>query len=239
MSRKTIYWPHNILLFGILLLILLATAGLIFVGLIGAAFSEVGFSPLIVVLILVATFLGSFINIPLFKIKTCVPTVKEEYANFFGVPYRIPQASCEQSVTLIAINLGGALIPTVVSIYLLSQSAHTDYSFLPNRHSHRGSNNQSHRTASQRSRHRHTSTCSTHSRSSNSAHFSSSTSPSHSLHRRRTGNTNRRRPAKPWQNPQVGCASRQHRRRRNLRRRIFKRHNSSNPSRPIRQSNGV
>ncbi len=123
MSRKTIYWPHNILLFGILLLILLAAAGLIFVGLIGSAFSNVGFSPLIVVLILVATFLGSFINIPLFKIKTCVPTVKEEYANFYGVPYRIPQAVCEQSVTLVAINLGGALIPTVVSIYLLSQSA--------------------------------------------------------------------------------------------------------------------
>lgn len=37
--------------------------------------------------------------------------------------YRIPQVAYGQTVTLVAINLGGALIPTAVSIYLLSQSA--------------------------------------------------------------------------------------------------------------------
>ena len=52
-----------------------------------------------------------------------MPTVKEEYVNFFGITYRIPQVAYDQAVTIIAINLGGALIPTAVSIYLLSQAA--------------------------------------------------------------------------------------------------------------------
>jgi uncharacterized membrane protein len=122
-SRKTIYFPHNFLFFGILLLTLIAVIGLVFVGIIGVAFADVGFSPIIIVIILVATFLGSFINIPLFKLKTSMPMIKEEYVSFFGVTYRIPQVTYGQTVTLVAINLGGALIPTAVSIYLLSQSA--------------------------------------------------------------------------------------------------------------------
>lgn len=51
MSRKTIYCPHNYLFFGILLFILLAVIGLVFVGLLGVAFADVGFSPFIIVLI--------------------------------------------------------------------------------------------------------------------------------------------------------------------------------------------
>ncbi len=44
-----------------------------------------------VVVILVATLLGSFINIPLIKLKTQVPIVREEFVNFFGLAYRIPK----------------------------------------------------------------------------------------------------------------------------------------------------
>jgi uncharacterized membrane protein len=123
MSRKTIYFPHSMLVLAILLLILVAVVGLVFVGVVGVAFADVGFSPIIIVLILIATFIGSFLNIPILKLKTSVPIVTEEHVSFFGVTYRIPQVEYGQAVTVVAVNAGGALIPAAVSIYLLSRAA--------------------------------------------------------------------------------------------------------------------
>jgi uncharacterized membrane protein len=119
MSRKTIYFPHNFLVFAILLIVLVFVVGLIFVGVIGVAFADVGFSPVMTALILISTFLGSNVNIPLLRLKTTVPIIKEEFVNFLGVFYRIPQVEYGQMITVVAINLGGALIPTAVSVYLL------------------------------------------------------------------------------------------------------------------------
>lgn len=81
MSRKTIYCPHNYLVFAVLLLILILAIGLIFIGVIGAAFADVGFSPALTALILVATFVGSYINIPILKLKTTIPIIKEEFVS--------------------------------------------------------------------------------------------------------------------------------------------------------------
>jgi uncharacterized membrane protein len=124
-SGKCVYCPHNYFLFAVLFVILAVVVGLIFFGVIGFAFSDVGFSPLTVVLILVATMLGSFINIPLFKLKSSVPIVREEYVNFFGLAYRIPQVRYGTEVTTLAINVGGALIPSAVSTYLLAKAPAT------------------------------------------------------------------------------------------------------------------
>ena len=48
--------------------------------------------------------------------------MKEEHVNFFGVAYHIPRVEYGQAVTTIAVNVGGALIPTAVSIYLLAKA---------------------------------------------------------------------------------------------------------------------
>jgi uncharacterized membrane protein len=122
MSRKTIYFHHSFLVFAILLILLVGILALVFVGVIGVAFSNIGFTPVVILLILVGTLLGSAINIPLFKLKTTVPMIQEAYVSHFGVVYRIPQVEYGQTVTVIAINVGGALIPTAVSIYLLSRA---------------------------------------------------------------------------------------------------------------------
>jgi uncharacterized membrane protein len=119
MSRKTIYFPHNYLVFAVLLLILVLVVGLIFIGVIGAAFADVGFSPAIIALILVATFVGSYVNIPILKLKTTSPIIKEEFVSFFGIVYRIPQVEYGETTTMVAVNMGGALIPAFVSFYLL------------------------------------------------------------------------------------------------------------------------
>lgn len=119
MSRKTIYFPHSFLVFAVLLLILILAVGLIFIGIIGLAFADVGFSPITTALILVSTFLGSYVNIPILRLKTSVPVVKEEFVSFFGIVYRVPQVEYDEAFTVLAVNVGGALIPTAVSFYLL------------------------------------------------------------------------------------------------------------------------
>jgi len=119
MSRKTVYSPHNLVVFIVLVLILVLVIGLIFIGVVGAAFEDVGFSPSVTVLILVATLIGSFVNIPLLKLKSKMPIIKEEFVSFFGIVYRVPEVEYGEMTTLVAINAGGALIPTFVSFYLL------------------------------------------------------------------------------------------------------------------------
>jgi uncharacterized membrane protein len=119
MNRKTVYFPHSIPVFAFLLLVLVLVMALIFLGAIGVAFRDVGFSTTTTALILAATFLGSHINIPVLKVKATVPIVKEEFVRFFGTVYRIPQVEYGEATTMVAINIGGALIPLLVSIYLL------------------------------------------------------------------------------------------------------------------------
>lgn len=125
MSRKTIYFHHNYWVFAFLLALLVAVVALVFFGAVSIAFASIGFTPLTIFLILAATLIGSFINIPLFKLHTTIPVVHEDYVNWFGITYRIPHIEYGTAITVIAINVGGALIPTVVSIYLLARSSVT------------------------------------------------------------------------------------------------------------------
>jgi len=117
--RKTIYFPHNLFLFAVLMLILILAIFWLFIGAVGTAFAKVGFNSTTVALILIATFIGSHINIPLLKLRTITPIIKEEFVSFFGMVYRIPQVEYGETTTIVAINVGGALIPTIVSSYLL------------------------------------------------------------------------------------------------------------------------
>lgn len=119
MSRKIIFWSFSRVLLLALFLILVLVSSLLFIGAIGLAFKRVGFSSQLTVLILAATFVGSYLNIPLFKIKTIFPVIKAEYFSFFGLIFRVPQIEYEDFSTMIALNVGGALIPTIVSVYLL------------------------------------------------------------------------------------------------------------------------
>jgi uncharacterized membrane protein len=119
MSRKTIYFPHGFLIFALLLIALLVAVALIFVGAVTVAFSDVGFTPLTILLLLAVTFIGSTINIPVLRLKTTGPMIKEEYVTSFGMTYRIPHVEYGTTTTLVAVNVGGALIPTAVSAYLL------------------------------------------------------------------------------------------------------------------------
>lgn len=86
---------------------------------IGLAFREVGFSAGTTALLLAATLLGSFVNLPLLKVKSRIPLVRTRFVDVFGIVYRIPEVQYGESTTQVAVNLGGAIIPTAISLYLL------------------------------------------------------------------------------------------------------------------------
>lgn len=123
MSRKTIYFPHSLLFFVVLVVLLGAAVALIFFGAVSIAFSDVGFTSLTIMLLLICTLAGSFINIPLLKLRATIPMIRDEYVTWYGLSYRIPWVEYGQTITVVAVNVGGALIPTAVSIYLLSKSS--------------------------------------------------------------------------------------------------------------------
>ena len=114
-----IYRPHKSLFFVFFGLLLTVVVIVLLVGVTEVAFRRIGFTRLQVVLILAGTFLGSSVNIPIHRVKSVGRILKLEEVSSFWITYRIPHFSVEEVSTIVAVNLGGAIIPTGVSLYLL------------------------------------------------------------------------------------------------------------------------
>ena len=91
----------------------------VFFGLISAAFGRIGFSAEAIALLLFAVLVGSVINIPLFTFEAREPVMRDTFVTVFGMTYRVPPAAVGSRKTVVAINVGGAVIPSIVSLYLL------------------------------------------------------------------------------------------------------------------------
>jgi uncharacterized membrane protein len=111
---------HQNPLFILLAVILAGAVILLFVGVSEFAFERVGFTPLEFAMILVFTFLGSAVDIPIYKVHSVVPIVVTQEVRSFWMTYRVPRRVLRQVSTTVAVNLGGCLIPVFVSLYLLA-----------------------------------------------------------------------------------------------------------------------
>jgi uncharacterized membrane protein len=97
--------------------ILVALAILIQIGLLNRVSSALGLDPFVVVFILFASLLGSYINLPLVRLPE-ERVVSREVVEIMGVPFLAPVA-VDWPGTILAINVGGAVIPIMLSVYLL------------------------------------------------------------------------------------------------------------------------
>ena len=113
-----------LLLLGAAILIL----PLLFLSLIGTAFYKLGFSWIQVVLIVLATLAGSFVNIPLTRIRNRQAAVEIRFDEWSGRLYRVHAAS---PTTTIAVNVGGAILPVCISILLVSTAVREEASSYP------------------------------------------------------------------------------------------------------------
>jgi uncharacterized membrane protein len=102
----------------LLLVVLLGIAILVLeIRALSYAYRTIGIAPRYVSVMLVLTFLGSYVNIPLYAVPVA-RLVPPQIVERFGRAYIVPPA-VETGMTVVAINAGGALIPLLVSIYLL------------------------------------------------------------------------------------------------------------------------
>jgi uncharacterized membrane protein len=82
---------------------------------------RLGVSPRGALVLLFASLLGSYFNIPLVELPE-QQVVSGQEIEFFGMRYAVPVVM-QWPGTLIAVNVGGAVIPTLMSIYLLIRNA--------------------------------------------------------------------------------------------------------------------
>ncbi len=113
-----IFSPFALLFFFLFLFLILFLFVFIHVGLITIAAEKLGLGGDQILLFLLGSLLGSHINIPLKKIEHDYELYPERVVSFFGVRYVIPQLP-EKRTTVIAVNVGGCVIPVFISVYLM------------------------------------------------------------------------------------------------------------------------
>lgn len=114
MQYLPLAWPFFVLLGGIffLLVIWIEVRALMF------AYTRAGISSPAALLMLFASLVGSYVNIPLFQLHSR-PVVSDQIVNFFGIQYVVPVAAWEG--TIVAVNVGGCVVPVLLSLYLLTK----------------------------------------------------------------------------------------------------------------------
>ncbi|RUR85074.1 DUF1614 domain-containing protein [Chlorogloeopsis fritschii PCC 9212] len=115
-----IYLPVSLLLFLLLLLLIPFLWFVVAVDIVEIAVAKLGFSPSIAFILLTLVILGSTINIPLYRTESTV-AVADDFIDlwlreFWGIPLRKVQRS-----TIVALNVGGGLIPVLLALYQFTQ----------------------------------------------------------------------------------------------------------------------
>jgi uncharacterized membrane protein len=96
--------------------------GLIQYGIFTWAFSKLGIPPEYLFSLLFLCILGSMVNVPIRRIRVQPEPEEWEVVSFFGMRFRPPRWS-EGREMVLAVNVGGAIIPTCLSIYLFTHAA--------------------------------------------------------------------------------------------------------------------
>ncbi len=111
------YLPVTPFFFSILAGLFVLLLIFIQVGVLRYAYMRLGISSGTALLLLFASLVGSFFNIPVAELPAREVMSGQEI-EFFGMQYVVPVVVRSPS-TIIAVNVGGAVIPTLMSIYLL------------------------------------------------------------------------------------------------------------------------
>jgi uncharacterized membrane protein len=118
MHISSFHFPPVALPFLVGLLFLLGlVVVLIEVGVLSYAYEKIGVERRYVFAVLLLSLLGSYVNIPVAELPP-ERVLSNQVVDFFGMRYVVPEVR-EWPGTVVAVNVGGALIPTVLSFYLL------------------------------------------------------------------------------------------------------------------------
>jgi uncharacterized membrane protein len=105
----------------VFLFLLFIVFGLVQYGIFSWAFVRLGIPPEHLFSLLFLCIVGSMINIPIRRIRVESEPEEWERISYFGMRFRPPPWSPKREMIL-AVNVGGAIIPTCLSVYLLGHA---------------------------------------------------------------------------------------------------------------------
>ena len=106
------YLPLTPGFFSILVFLVLALVILIQLRILRYAYMRLGVGPGVALLLLFGSLIGSYFNLPIGP-----PVRSGQIVDFFGMRYVVPFVVSPS--TILAVNVGGAVIPTLMSAYLV------------------------------------------------------------------------------------------------------------------------
>lgn len=117
--KSLIYKPFSFLYLAFLAFILFTIAGYFISFLRGILVDAVGIPQEYFWAVTFLSLIGSSVNFPLFVLESVEPVKMVETVDVFGIKRMLPHITEETRETLVMVNLGGAVIPTLISAYLL------------------------------------------------------------------------------------------------------------------------
>jgi uncharacterized membrane protein len=117
MNSQVHYMPMTPGLFSILVVLLAGLILLVQLRILRYAYMRLGVGPGIALLLLFGSLIGGYFNIPV-TVLPGTPVRSGEVIDFFGMRYVVPVV-VQWPGTVLAVNVGGAVIPTLMSAYLV------------------------------------------------------------------------------------------------------------------------
>ncbi|MEJ2365619.1 MAG: DUF1614 domain-containing protein [Deltaproteobacteria bacterium] len=111
------YNPFTALIFFLFVGVFFVLFFFVQIGALTLAFSKIGISPQYMLSLFFLTLVGSAINIPIKRFKED-ELCDDRVIPFYGMRYRLPSPR-QPCTTTLAINVGGAVIPILMSLYIL------------------------------------------------------------------------------------------------------------------------
>jgi uncharacterized membrane protein len=117
MDSQIHYLPMTPGLFSILVVLFVGLIILVQLRILRYAYMRLGIGPGAAFLVLFGSLIGSYFNIPI-TVLPGSPIRSHEIVDFFGMQYVVPMVRSWPG-TVLAVNVGGAVIPTLMSTYLV------------------------------------------------------------------------------------------------------------------------
>jgi uncharacterized membrane protein len=116
MDSQVHYLPLTPGLFSILVILFAGLIILVQLRILRYAYMRLGVGPGMALLLLFGSLIGSYFNIPITVLPG--PVRSAQIVDFFGMRYVVPLVTSWPG-TVLAVNVGGAVIPTLMSTYLV------------------------------------------------------------------------------------------------------------------------
>ena len=118
-AQRIVFRPFSLFYFSILLFLLLLVFPVLMRFYRGLLVEALGLPPWMFGAVLFLSLFGSSVNIPLTTLETREPVRVFREVRFFGVSWRVPRVEMGVRRTYVMLNVGGGVVPVLISGYLL------------------------------------------------------------------------------------------------------------------------